>query len=207
MTIDQVNQAAEIVEIDGSIKKFDNPVCGLLYWGMRRQQDEDYRYYNFYLADYGSDALIKAADAIIVHGDMTTAMGHGLLAFSERNAALSMAGEFNGELLTFNDMRVQFGTPDVTWRATVGHGGIEPTEFTARKGSLVEFHIVAEASGIGLAFQGYNLKSELLSEGEKQTIRFIAHMPGDDFGLQLLPDGDLVGKFVISGKHFEKETL
>lgn len=97
MTIDDARFAAAYVSADGASHVFDDigDMAATLKTGADVQRA--------WVHDYNSGAWLDARSAIyVVSPRITSPMGGGLLAVSDRAAAAPLAARFNGRVLTFD---------------------------------------------------------------------------------------------------------
>lgn len=111
MTVDRPQYAAQLVEVDGSRRIFDHPVCMVRYIVGRSAGEPEYeqRIAERYVADfYSRDWLPADSAAYAVHPSIPTVMDFGVVA-AKRHSGRALADSVGGELLTYAALVDRYG--------------------------------------------------------------------------------------------------
>ncbi len=93
--------AAEFVTKDGFVRKFDEVACMLEHIKKVKKANIS----AFFVTDYDSSKWMKAEDATFVRSNrFQTPNSGGILAFSQKPRAQSLATQFQAEVLSFADL-------------------------------------------------------------------------------------------------------
>jgi len=102
MAISEKRYAAEAIDNDGNVYKFDNINCMLRYIFDRKLRSNIAAYY---AADYDTHAWVDARKAAHVKSaDIPSPMAGGLASFREANKAAAFAVERHGKVIAFEDL-------------------------------------------------------------------------------------------------------
>ncbi len=102
MAISEMRFAAEFLDGDGAVFKFDDAGCMLNYIRGRIRR-EDIR--AIFVMDYEARRWLKADDAVYVRSErIKTPMGGGIIAFADKGQAEAAAGRYQGKLLKFDGL-------------------------------------------------------------------------------------------------------
>lgn len=100
MIISEARFAAAYVTRQGTVRRFDDLGDLVLY---HRSHAEDVAV--FWVHDYDTRAWLKADQAFfVVSPAVHTPMGHGIVAFHDRDRAAAMAAEHQGKVMPFADL-------------------------------------------------------------------------------------------------------
>lgn len=203
MIIQEVDQGAVAIDNQEEIHTFCNPVC-LIYETNKLKKEGILPAWKIYLFDHENKAPIYSGDAHVVQGDFRTAMGFGLLAFTSYDKAADFTNENSGEVIGWDDLRLQYETPDLEIRLN-SRNSDEPEVCEAKKGNIVAVFYGNNSSSMEkLKLTGYEF--ELTAEPEEEVKRsFIADKPGRGFAFEE-SDGTVIGMFVVEGDHTSEEA-
>ena len=99
MIISEARFAAAYVTEDGTVRRFDD-IGDMLVYHVRNQENVAV----FWVHDYETEEWVRAEWAFFVQAsDISTPMGHGIVAFAERERAEKFAAEHDGRVLTFDE--------------------------------------------------------------------------------------------------------
>ncbi len=102
MVISEKQYAAELIDSDGQVFKFDDIGCLLNFV---KQRSINVSGASVFVMDYDQRQWIKADDAYYVKSqDITTPMNGGIIAFKDQAKANEAAGKYRGKLLRFGDL-------------------------------------------------------------------------------------------------------
>lgn len=101
MIISEKRFAAAYRADDGTLRKFDDLGCAVLY---RVEQNEEVR--QFWVYDYGETAWLDKTEAFFVSSrDLLTPMGYGIVAVKTETQAQSLAENNNGQIVEFDQLQ------------------------------------------------------------------------------------------------------
>ncbi|MEW5985521.1 MAG: nitrous oxide reductase accessory protein NosL [Chloroflexota bacterium] len=104
MLIDEPRFAAATVLTNGEARQFDDIGDMLAY----HAEHPDLAVAAWFVHDYHTEEWLPAETAIYVKSDeIMSPMAHGLAAFADQQAAELLAGQTNGEILTFDKLRAR----------------------------------------------------------------------------------------------------
>lgn len=93
--------AAEFVTKDGFVRKFDDVACMLQHAKKLKRENIA----AFFVADYDSNKWMKAEEAAFARSDrFKTPNDGGILTFSSKARAQSLATQFKAEVLSFDGL-------------------------------------------------------------------------------------------------------
>ncbi len=99
MAISEKRCAAEFIDREGVVFKFDDLACMGNYIKERQNKPDIAAYF---AEDYGGGGWIKGEDAHYVRSSrISTTMGGGLIAFRDKSAAEAAAARYQGEVVSF----------------------------------------------------------------------------------------------------------
>jgi copper chaperone NosL len=102
MAISQSRYAAELIDRDGDVRKFDDIGCMVRY---TQDNHLDPRQQNYFVMDYGSRHWLEAARAFYVRSEaIPSPMSGGIVAFPDRSQASQFARGIDGALMTFEEL-------------------------------------------------------------------------------------------------------
>ena len=102
MAISEKRYAAELIDRDGSVSKFDDISCMIRFSKERRLRESTA---GWFVIDYRSQEWIDAGQAHFVKSDqIPSPMRGGLLGVKERSKAEELSAEFAGRIQTFDDL-------------------------------------------------------------------------------------------------------
>lgn len=102
MAISQNRYAAELVDRDGNVWKFDDIGCMLHYSRDHRLNPQSQ---TFFVMDYHSKQWLDAARAIYVRStEIESPMAGGIVAFEDQANAAEFSRDVHGELLKFEGL-------------------------------------------------------------------------------------------------------
>lgn len=102
MAISQNRYAAELVDRDGNVWKFDDIGCMLQY---TKDHSLKPQFQTFFVMDYQSQHWLDAARAIYVRsGEIPSPMAGGIVAFDDQAKAAEFSRGVHGELLRFEGL-------------------------------------------------------------------------------------------------------
>ncbi len=102
MAISEKQFAAEFINADGEVFKFDDIGCLIHYVRMTKQRDTARA---FFVNDYHRRHWLPAERAFFVYApELRTPMGSHLVAFEERRAAEAFAQQHRGQVLQFAEL-------------------------------------------------------------------------------------------------------
>jgi copper chaperone NosL len=102
MGIADARYAAELVDKNGTMRKFDEVGCLVSYIKTKAPQ-RDYR--AAFAMDYDSKEWLKGENAYFVKSEaIKTPMNAGVVAFKEKARAEAIAGQFKGQVMTFEEL-------------------------------------------------------------------------------------------------------
>jgi hypothetical protein len=204
MIIQDIDQGAVAADVDEQLHTFCNPIC-LIYEFNKLKKAGNQPSWQNYLFDHGDETAVPAPDAFIVHGDFQTAMGHGLLAFHTRESAVQFAGEVSGEMIAWDDLRINHENPDVSVQLS-SEIVQEPDVFEALRGEIIQ---VSYDNNTGLqeviTLSGYDF-ALTVEPGSSGRAAFIADKPGQGFAFQG-SDGRILGMLFVGGDHTSEEAI
>lgn len=104
MAISEERYAAELINSDGDVFKFDDISCMANFINTR----ESTKVVAHYVMDFDERQWIKADDAFYMRSpELTTPMSGGIIAFKSEAQALQAAGKYNGKVLRFKEVLQQ----------------------------------------------------------------------------------------------------
>ncbi len=102
MALSEKQYAAELVERDGGVHKFDDIGCMIRFSVERGLKDKAAAWF---VKDYESRGWLEARGAHFVKAEkIRSPMSGGLIALKERGKAGEYAGKSGGRVLTFDDL-------------------------------------------------------------------------------------------------------
>lgn len=102
MAISEKRYAAEFVDREGTVLKFDDIGCMLGFVGEQRGKEKGAAYF---VTDYAGQGWIEAERAHYVKSEeIRSPMASGLAAFRDKAKAQETAGKFHGRMLTFGEL-------------------------------------------------------------------------------------------------------
>jgi NosL len=204
MIIQNVDHGAVAIDENEDLHTFCSPVCLLNHKGDLKTKAQA-QFSEEYLFDHNTMVSIVANDAIIVHGDFHTAMGHGLLAFANQNEAEEFSSEVNGTLLDWIDLRAQYETPDLEY--TLICNDIESENvLEVYRDQVVSLNLINEtANAEEIKLKGYDL-GFVVSANSSVKRNFIASKPGQGF-VFVNSNGEELARLFVHGEHTEEAKL
>ena len=201
MIINSVDQGAVAIDSEEQTHTFCSPVCMISWINSMKQQGKTAAE-QYYLFDHNDFAPLPAENSIIVHGDFNTAMGYGLLAFRNEDAAKSFAAESHGELLNWNDLRVNHEIPDRKIILDCSTGA-EPAAFEVNKNEVVSICIEnPSVQDCQISLKGYDLDFKLSSDSSCGG--FVADKPGQGFVFVNF-ENEILASLHVTGEHTDEE--
>ncbi len=105
MAISEKRYAVEIVDRDGNLLKFDNPICMREHVTGRNMRDQVAAWF---VADYETGTWTDARQAHYVKSqEIPSPMNSGLAAFQDPAKAGAFAAAHHGRVITFDDLWTQ----------------------------------------------------------------------------------------------------
>lgn len=102
MAISQKQYAAELIDSDGEVLKFDDIGCLLNFL---KQRSINVSGASWFVMDFDQRQWIKADNAHYVESkEVTTPMNGGIIAFKDQARAQEAVGKYHGKLLNFKDL-------------------------------------------------------------------------------------------------------
>lgn len=102
MAITDRRFAAEIIDTEGSIAKFDDMGCLVQYARERKLKE---RVAACFVMDYENRNWLPARQShYVISAEIHSPMASGLAAFGERSRAEGIAGRFHGRILLYDDL-------------------------------------------------------------------------------------------------------
>ena len=203
MIINNVDQGAVAIDSEEQTHTFCSPVC-MISWINSMKQREKIAADQYYLFDHNDFGPLLADNSIIVHGDFNTAMGYGLLTFGDEVAAKSFASESRGEILNWNDLRLEHEIPDKNIILDCDTGA-EPAAFEVNKNQLISFCIEnPSVQGCRISLKGYDLEFKLNSDSS--CARFVADKPGQGF-VFVNYENKILASLHVTGEHTDEEKI
>jgi hypothetical protein len=199
MIIQDIDQGAVMIDAEEQLHTYCNPVCMLLD-KKNIKADRPSSNGAKYLFDHNSISAIPVSGAFIVHGDFNTAMGHGLLAFAKKDEADQFAKEVDGEILSWNELRIRHELPDISINLPNDSQNIEVTKDDLI--SVIYYNNTSDEVAINLL--GYELQMTVPAKST-DTALFIASKPGQGFVFQKNNEESIVTLFV-TGEHTPDEA-
>ena len=204
MIIQDVDQGAVAIDTDEQLHTFCNPVC-LIYETNKLKEAGVVSSWQSYLFNHADNAAIPVRAAFIAQGDFRTAMGFGLLAFTSQEEAAAFSNDVNGEVIEWDDLRLQYETPDAAIILPSGDDS-EPETFEVFKGQIISVAYDNRSSSIEkIELTGYDFDFAVGPETEGQS-SFIAGKPGQGFAFQK-NDGSILGILFVGGDHTAEEAI
>jgi hypothetical protein len=204
MIIPSVDNGAVAIDNIESLHTFCNPVCLILEWNKQKSGQVDMVWQN-YLFSHKAMVPLKAEQAVIAQGDFRTAMGYGLLAFETVDQADKFMVEFDGHVINWNQLRMQYESADMIIELSVKSTDEQET-YVAQKNDIVEF--ICEnntATEETIKLTGYefelNVQPNTIGKGT-----FIADKPGQGF-VFMNNDDEILGTMFVAGDHTTEEAL
>lgn len=204
MIIQDVDQGAVAIDVNEELHTFCSPVCLIKEFDKLKEAGAVPSWHS-YLFDHADNTAIPAPGAFIVHGDFHTAMGYGLLAFHTKESADEFAGEVSGEIVTWNDLRLNHEGPDISVELS-SENIQQPDTYEAMRGEIVyvlyknDFNI---EETITLSGYDFELTTQPRSTGNGA---FVADKPGQGFAFQK-GDGAILGMLFVGGDHTTEEAI
>jgi copper chaperone NosL len=103
MAISQKKYAAEFVDREGTVFKFDDIGCMLRFVKQRTMNDQK----AWFVVDYRTQRWLQAEAATFVKSALPSPMGSGLIALANRADAEAYSQKYRGQVLDFEDLRKQ----------------------------------------------------------------------------------------------------
>jgi len=210
MLISDQRFAAECLMKKGRVKKFDDSVCMVRYFDMAKTLGtatrDDVRAY--FVKDYETKEWVNAHEAHFVKANVTTVMGYGMLAFKERERALHFERQYQGKLLTFDEIWEVFRQPNAEREIAVKGNVMTPEVLSVKFGDLVEIRLnVEDDKEHKVAIKGYDNEGVFppASKGRPAFLRLNAVKPGEDFSFVDQQSNAELGRFRVEGGHFQEE--
>ena len=210
MLITDQRFAAECVMKKGRAKKFDDVICMIRYFDMAATlgiaKRDDVRAY--FVKDYDLKEWVDANKAHFVKANVVTVMGYGVVAFNNPDRAARFAGEFSGQILTFNALWDIYKKPSAERELTIKDGVMDPEVVSVKFGDLVEIRLnVDDGKTYRIAVKGYDNEGVFpaASKGHPAFLRLNAVRPGADFAFIDTASGQVLAKFRVEGAHFQEE--
>lgn len=102
MALSEKQYAAELIDSDGQVFKFDDIGCLLNFI---RKRSINVSGASLFVMDFNQRQWIKADNAYYVRSsDVTTPMNGGIIAFKDQANAQEAVGKYHGKLLRFGDL-------------------------------------------------------------------------------------------------------
>jgi copper chaperone NosL len=102
MPISDLRYAAELIDKAGAPHKFDEIGCMVNYVKLKHPK-RDFR--ASFVMDYDKKQWLKSEDAFFVHSEqIRTPMSGGIVAFSEKGRADTVASQYQAQVLKFDDL-------------------------------------------------------------------------------------------------------
>jgi copper chaperone NosL len=102
MAISEKQYAAELIDGEGQVFKFDDLGCMAKFVKSNKDQAKPGAYF---VMDFESRQWTKAADAYYVRSpELTTPMRGGMIAFKDESKARDAVARFHGQQLSFKDV-------------------------------------------------------------------------------------------------------
>ncbi len=102
MPISDVRYAAELIDKAGAPRKFDEIGCLVNYVNLKHPK-RDFR--ASFVMDYDKKQWLKSEDAFFVRSEqIRTPMSGGIVAFGEKGRADTVASQFQGQVLKFDEL-------------------------------------------------------------------------------------------------------
>ena len=102
MAISEKRWAAEVVDREGAVFKFDDIGCMVRYLTERSSRE---RAAAIFVMDYPAGRWLDAAAGLYVQsGEIPSPMSGGLAAFADRSQAAQLAAQRHGRILGFEDL-------------------------------------------------------------------------------------------------------
>ncbi|HLN99975.1 MAG TPA: nitrous oxide reductase accessory protein NosL [Pyrinomonadaceae bacterium] len=102
MAVSEKRYAAELIDAEGQLFKFDDIGCMTNFLKNRKSTPAIKAYF---VMDFEERTWIKAADASYVHSpELSTPMNGGIIAFRDQTKAKEAADRYHGKLLRFEDV-------------------------------------------------------------------------------------------------------
>lgn len=102
MAISEKQYAAELIDSDGQVFKFDDIGCLLNFV---KKQSVSVPASSFFVMDFDQRQWIKADSAYYVRSsELTTPMNGGIIAFKDQANAQEAVGKYHGKLLRFGEL-------------------------------------------------------------------------------------------------------
>ncbi len=193
MIIQDIDHGAVTIDADEELQTYCSPVCMIL----EKSESNPSKY----LFDHNSLNAIPVHQAIIVHGEFNTAMGHGLLAFTNKAEADIFNNEVDGEILNWNDLRIRYEKPDVVINLIDDSQNIE----VAKDNLITVIYKNDSAEDVLINLLGYELEITV-SAMTSDTVLFIASKPGQGFVFKKNNEENIATLFV-TGDHTTEEAL
>jgi len=199
MVLQDIDHGSVLIDSEEQLHTYCSPVCMILEKA-KLKTDKSTSPPARYLFDHNSLIAIPVFDAYIVHGEFNTAMGHGLLAFADKSEADQFANEMDGEILSWNDLRIKFESPDKVVNLSESSQNNE-----VAKNDLVS--IIFNNSSpeeVSINLLGYEFEMAILPNSE-DTALFIAAKPGQGFVFQK-NNGENISALFVTGDHTSEES-
>jgi len=202
--------AAECVMKKGRVKKFDDTICMVRYFDMSKTlgttDRDDVRAY--FVKDYDTKEWLDASKAQFVKANVTTVMGYGMLAFRERECALHFVQQYQGKLLSFEEIWEVFKQPNAEREIAIKNNIMTPDVVSVKFGDLVEIRLnIEDDNDYNIVIRGYEADGVFppASKGHPALLRLNAVRPGTDFAFIDQQTNTELGRFRVEGAHFSEE--
>lgn len=203
MLIQNVDHGAVAIDSEEELHTFCSPVCYLITTNKFKTEQLPITG-TVYLFDHNTLQPVESSSAFIVHGDFPTAMGHGLLAFAGKTDADAFAEEVDGEILSWDDLRLRYETPDQHIDLT-NSSADSPQAIEVSKGQIISVTFAnAKAEAVEIELTGYDFRMTVEPESEATDL-FVADMPGQGFVFQ--HGNQILATLFVSGAHTSEEEL
>jgi len=102
MAISQKKYAAEFIDKDGAVIKFDDIGCMIRFI---KEHEMKVNVEAYFVVDYSTHSWLDARGATYVRSSaLPSPMGSGLAAFKDRPEAEALAAKYHGRLLRLDDL-------------------------------------------------------------------------------------------------------
>ncbi len=204
MIIQDVDQGAVAIDVNEELHTFCSPVCLINEFDKLKEAGAA-QSWRSYLFDHADNTAIPASEAFIVHGDFRTAMGYGLLAFHTKESADEFAGEVSGEIVTWNDLRLNHEGPDVSIELS-SENIQQPDTYEATRGEIIYvlYKNVSDSEET-ITLSGYDFAMIAQPRSTGNGV-FVADKPGQGFAFQK-SNGTILGMLFVGGDHTAEEAI
>ncbi len=203
MIIQDIDQGAVAIDQNEELHTFCNPVCLISEWNKLKKTPEA-GVWSSYLFNHGDNIAMEADKAFIVQGDFRTAMGYGLLAFASEKSAGEFAREYYGQVISWNELRSRYETPDRTFEIMTRPA--EPGIFEAMRGEIIAVIMNNNTdSDINITLSAHDFSMNIPARG-RGSRSLVTDKPGE--GFTFTDDaGNLLAMLRVGGEHTAEETL